>query len=57
VTGAETAVRRLRSRSASEIGRGLVEAVKREGGNILRDDATVVVVVVTFQSLVDLPEG
>ena len=44
VAGIEATVRSLWTRSASEIGRGLLEAVKRHGGDILRDDATVVVV-------------
>ncbi len=44
VAGVESTVRSLRTCSASEIGRGLLQAAKRHGGGALLDDATVVVV-------------
>ncbi len=44
VAGVETAVRSLRTGRASEIGRGLLEVVKRHRGETLVDDATVVIV-------------
>jgi sigma-B regulation protein RsbU (phosphoserine phosphatase) len=44
LAGIETTVRSLWTRTSAEIGHGLLEAVKRHGGDILRDDATVVVV-------------
>jgi sigma-B regulation protein RsbU (phosphoserine phosphatase) len=44
VAGVETTVRSLWTRSAAEIGRGLLEEAKRHAGGTLEDDATVVVV-------------